>query len=129
MSIEHIAIWVTDIENIREFYMKYFKVTSSEKYVNFKKGYTSYFLSFEDGKSRIELMNIAEILPAPIDREKMRGLAHIAISVGGEEAVNTLTENLRQDGYLVMSNPRITGDGYYESVISDPEGNVIEVCS
>lgn len=129
MYFEHIAIWTDDIELMRQFYMKYFKTSSSEKYVNPKKKYMSYFLSFEDGKARIELMNIAEVLHEPICRQKMKGLAHFAVSVGEKETVDALTEKLREDGYTIASEPRTTGDGYYESAVLDPEGNYVEICA
>jgi len=126
MKIEHVAIWVDDIELLRQFYMKYFEVTCGEKYVNPKRNYTSYFLSFGESKSRIELMNIPD-LPAPMNRGQMKGLAHIAISVGGKEVVDTLTEKLRKDGYTIAGEPRTSGDGYYESAVLDPEGNYVEI--
>ena len=128
MKIEHLAIWVDDIELIRQFYIKYFNVACGEKYVNTKKNYTSYFLSFGESKTRIELMHIPDIAHTPISRGYMKGLAHFAISVGGKDAVNTLTEKLRGDGYTIAGEPRTTGDGYYESVVLDPEGNLVEIC-
>ncbi len=126
MKIEHLAIWVEDIELLRQFYMKYFNVGSGDKYVNTKRSYTSYFLSFGENKTRIELMHIPN-MESPTSRGNLKGLAHFAISVGGKEAVNALTERLRKDGYTIVSEPRTTGDGYYESGVSDPEGNYIEI--
>lgn len=127
MRIEHIAIWVEDIELLRSFYMKYFKLSCNDKYVNPKRGYTSYFLSFPSGKTRIELMHIANI-EDPVSRGNLKGLAHLAIAVDCKEVVDSLTERLRKDGYVITGEPRTSGDGYYESVILDPEGNVIEIC-
>lgn len=127
MKIEHLAIWVDDLEKMREFYLNYFNVTSNEKYINIKKGFTSYFLDFGEGKTRIELMKMPDIIHEPDKRGFMKGIAHFAISVGSKEAVNNLTERLRADQYTIESEPRTTGDGYYESVVLDPEGNYVEI--
>ncbi len=129
MKIEHLAIWVDDLEKMREFYLNYFDVTSNEKYTNIKKGFTSYFLDFGEGKTRIELMNMQDIVHEPNKRGFMKGIAHFAISVGNKEAVNNLTERLRANHYTIESEPRTTGDGYYESVVLDPEGNYVEISS
>ena len=126
MKIEHLAIWVDDIELMHTFYTTYFEVTCGEKYVNQKRNYTSYFLSFGENMSRIELMHIPNMLEAT-HRGQMKGLAHIAISLGSKEAVNSLTEQLRSDGYTIAGEPRTSGDGYYESAVLDPEGNYIEI--
>lgn len=126
MKIEHLAIWAEDVETLRDFYMKYFSLTCGQKYVNPKKGFTSYFLSFGDGKTRIELMHMPDI-ESPHRKGDVKGLAHFAISVGEKKAVDALTERLRRDGYTVAGEPRTTGDGYYESVVLDPEGNRIEI--
>lgn len=127
MKIEHIAIWVDDIEKMREFYQRYFGVSSCEKYTNANKGYTSYFISFGGGGCRIELMNRPDIDSLLSRRGMTTGLAHISISVGGREDVDRLTQRLRRDGHTIVGEPRTTGDGYYESVIADPEGNYIEL--
>lgn len=126
MRIEHIAIWADDIELLRNFYMKYFNLKSGDKYVNSTKGFTSYFLSFGEDKTRIELMHIPD-MENPASRGNLKGLAHFAISVGSQETVNGLTECLRADGYTILSEPRVTGDGCYESAIADPEGNYVEI--
>ncbi len=126
MRIDHIAIWTDDIEKLRDFYMKYFNMRCGSKYTNENKGFTSYFLSFEGEATRIEIMNIPE-MASPHDREKMPGLTHFAISVGSKERVDELTETLRTDGYAILGEPRTTGDGYYESVVADPEGNRVEI--
>ena len=127
MKIEHLAIWVDDLERIRDFYSTYFGFSSSEKYANQKKGFTSYFLKFRDGKTRLELMNRKDIINEPVRRGFAKGIAHFAISVGSKEAVNKLTERLRNNNYNIESEPRTTGDGYYESVVLDPEGNLVEI--
>lgn len=126
MKIEHLAIWVDDIELLRQFYLTYFDVCCNDKYINPKRNYTSYFLSFGEEKSRIELMHIPD-KQEPVSRGQMKGLAHFAISVGSKGAVDTLTERLRKDGYTITGEPRTSGDGYYESVVLDPEGNSIEI--
>ena len=126
MKIEHIAIWTLDLERMRKFYMEVFDVTSSEKYHNPKTKFTSYFLSFELG-ARIELMHKPEVAQSLEDLPEQIGLAHLAISLGSAEKVDTLTQEIGRKGYKVIGQPRTTGDGYYESVISDPEGNLIEI--
>lgn len=126
MKIEHLAIWVDDLELLRQFYMKYFNMICGEKYVNTKRNFTSYFLSFGDDRTRLEIMHIPD-MENPAGRGNLKGLAHFAISAGGEEAVNALTERLRADGYAIASEPRTTGDGYYESAVLDPEGNYVEI--
>lgn len=128
MEIGHIALWVDDIERMREFYLTYFNVSCNDKYINPAKKYTSYFLSFNEGGARIELMHRPDIEENDASRRGFqKGLAHICISIGGKEAVNTLTERFRKDGYIIAGEPRTSGDGYYESAILDPEGNYIEL--
>ncbi|MFD1768362.1 VOC family protein [Sphingobacterium suaedae] len=130
MKIEHIAIWVDNLEEVRDFYIRYFAASSGEKYVNSRKGFTSYFLTFGKEHTRIELMHSIHMLDASAgDRGFRKGIAHFAISVGSKQAVDTLTERLRQDRYVVQGEPRTTGDGYYESIVLDPEGNCIEICA
>lgn len=124
MRIEHIAIWVKDIEKIRSFYEKYFGVISSELYYNQKTGFRSYFLTFDDG-ARIEIMSKSDINNEK--HENTFGYAHLSISLGSKEKVDEYTETFRKDGYKIVSEPRTTGDGYYESVILDPENNLIEL--
>jgi lactoylglutathione lyase len=125
MKIEHIAIWTRDIETMKDFYVKYFDLEPGKIYHNPNKGFSSYFLRFSSSETRIELMHRDSV--SERSRENSAGFAHIAISTGGRDSVNKLTEILRTDGYKVISEPRTTGDGYYESSISDPEGNLIEL--
>lgn len=127
MNIEHLAIWVDDLEAMRAFYLRYFDTTSGEKYTNEKKQYTSYFISFGEGGARLELMHRPDIELVVGQRGLSKGIAHFAISVGGKEQVDALTERLRADQYVIFSEPRTTGDGYYESVVLDPEGNYVEI--
>ncbi|MBZ4188850.1 VOC family protein [Niabella beijingensis] len=127
MQIDHIAIWADDLEQLRRFYTNYFHAVSSERYHNPRREFYSYFLSFGSGGSRIELMQMPQISDAGPKRGYTKGIAHIAISVGGKEQVDQLTEQLRADGFTIAGEPRTTGDGYYESVVLDPEGNVVEL--
>ena len=125
MKIEHIAMYVVKLEKARDFFVKYLGGKSNDGYHNVKTDFRSYFISFEDG-ARLELMTKPEIIDAdkPLNRT---GYAHIAFSVGSKEKVDELTERLRADGYEVVSGPRTTGDGYYESCIVAVEGNQIEI--
>ena len=127
MQIEHIALWTYQLERMREFYEKYFQARVGSKYQNKAKKYSSYFLSFSSG-ARLELMSRPGISEqkSQID-EYFAGYTHMSIACGSEKGVNELTERLRNDGYLVADGPRHTGDGYYESVIMDPDGNHVEI--
>jgi len=125
MRIEHIAIWVTNLEEMRKFYVNYFNAVAGEKYHNPTKKFTSYFLSFTDG-ARLEIMHTPSINKSNYTEEHT-GLIHFAMSIGSKEQVNLLTEKLREDGFTIAGEPRTTGDGYYESVVLDPEGNQIEI--
>lgn len=124
MRIEHVAIWVSDLERMRNFYETYFHCKSNRKYHNIEKKFESYFLTFESG-ARLEIMRKAG-MDQQIQGDQM-GWAHIAISLGSKESVNQLTARLNKDGFPLISGPRVTGDGYYESVIEDPEGNLLEL--
>jgi lactoylglutathione lyase len=127
MRIEHIAVWAKDLEKLKEFYMTYFQAKAGEKYTNTRKNFNSYFLSFDDG-CRLELMQMPGIPESQNDIYKQfSGLIHFAISVGSKEKVDSLTEQLRKDGYEIVGEPRTSGDGYYESVVLDGEGNRIEI--
>jgi lactoylglutathione lyase len=127
MQIEHLALWVRDLEGMRDFYLKYFDTTSGEKYVNPAKQFTAYFILFGEDKTRLELMTCPDITSIDGKRGFNMGLAHFTISVGGKDQVNALTERLRKDNYTIFGEPRTTGDGYYESVVLDPEGNILEI--
>jgi lactoylglutathione lyase len=126
MRIEHIAIWVKDLEGMRDFYTRYFKMNCSKKYVNDRKKFSSYFLSFESG-ARIEIMHRTDITEQQDTSIDMQGLAHFAIAVGNKEKVDQLTDAIHSNGFLIVGEPRITGDGYYESIVQDPEGNKVEI--
>lgn len=127
MKIEHVAIWTHDLERLRQFYETYFGGAAGTKYQNPRTGFQSYFLTFETG-ARLELMQMPNIPASQNDVQKQfTGLIHMAFSVGSEEAVNQLTAQLQADGFPILDGPRRTGDGYYESVTLDPDGNRIEI--
>lgn len=127
MKIEHIAIWAKDIEKVCEFYRKYFGGTIHPVYRNPTKQFTSRFVTFDDG-ARLEIMHRPDIcLTTGNANEEHLGFAHISISVGSKEEVDRLTQQMSSDGIRVVGEPRTTGDGYYESVVLDPEGNCIEI--
>jgi lactoylglutathione lyase len=127
MKIDHIAIWTPQIERLKDFYTKYFHAKANDKYTNTTKGFESYFLSFDDG-CRLELMQMHSIPENMNDKSSQYiGLIHFAVSVGDKDTVVSLSEVLRRDGYKVVSEPRTTGDGYFESVILDPDGNRVEI--
>lgn len=127
MKIAHLAIWTNDIEGMRNFYMHYFDASSKDAYYNHTKDFMSYFLTF-NGDCKLELMQMPGIPKNRNDvRKQATGLIHFAISLGSKTRVDELTETLRRDGFRVISEPRTTGDGYYESVILDPEGNRVEL--
>lgn len=125
MRIEHVAMYVNDLEKAKEFFVRYFGAIPNDGYHNKTTDFRSYFLSFDDG-ARLEIMN----RPQMQDEEKTlirTGFIHIAFSLGSKEAVDELTQKLKKDGYEIVSGPRVTGDGYYESCIIDIEGNQIEI--
>ena len=127
MKIEHLAIWVKDLEKMKTFYVEYFNATANNKYLNSTKGFQSYFLSFDSG-CRLEIMHKSPISDAETQSAtEYLGITHFAVSVGNKEAVELLTEKIRSSGYSIVGEPRTTGDGYYESVILDPENNRIEI--
>lgn len=127
MFIDHVAIWTKDLEKVKDFYKKYFNFKSNNKYINKQKNFESYFLYLENG-SRIELMKMPVIPENKNDSIKQYiGIIHIAINVNGRENVEKITDKIKNDGYEIVSLPRETGDGYYESCILDPEGNRIEI--
>ena len=124
MRIDHVALCVRDLEAMRAFYTEYFGATSGELYHNPRTGLRTYFLTF-DGGARVELMQKPGALPG--GPELREGWAHLSVSLGSREAVDAATERLRAAGRAVESGPRVTGDGYYESCVLDPEGNRVEL--
>jgi lactoylglutathione lyase len=127
VRIEHIAFWTDDLDRLADFYKKYFGAEAAPIYVNSAKGFESRFLSFESG-ARLEVMKTSTLNPVKAERGAQRmGLAHLAVSVGSRQGVEELTARLKLDGFQVVDGPRQTGDGYFESVVLDPDGNRVEV--
>ncbi|WP_019153773.1 VOC family protein [Robertmurraya massiliosenegalensis] len=124
MKIEHVAIWVNDIERMKTFYETFFNAKANGKYHNQDKEFESYFLTFEEG-ARVEIMRKTGVNKP--QQEDRIGWAHMAVSLGSMESVNHMTARLQAAGYRLVNGPRVTGDGYYESVIEDPEGNLLEL--
>lgn len=125
MKIEHVALYVNNLDRAKDFFTKYLNGKSNEGYHNAKTDFRSYFLAFDDG-TRLEIMNKPEMSDLPKDLART-GYVHIAFSVGSKEKVDAITARLKADGYEIISGPRTTGDGYYESCIIAIEGNQIEI--
>ena len=125
MRIEHVAVYVSDLEKTREFFETYFDGKSGDRYHNKNTGFMSYFLSFQEG-ARLEIMTRPDRYTEDRDVNRL-GFVHLAISVGSKEKVDSLTELLRHNGYETVSGPRTTGDGYYESCILGPDRIQIEI--
>ena len=127
--IDHVALWTEDLDRLATFYATYFGASAGPRYANPAKGFASRFLVFAEG-ARIELMTSTVVAPARQARGAQRmGLTHVAIGVGADREVDVLTGRLRQDGFEVIDGPRRTGDGYYESVVLDPDGNRVEIAA
>lgn len=125
MKIEHVAMYVNDLERTKQFFEYYFKAKSNERYHNPKTGFSSYFLTFSDG-ARLEIMHKTQMEDAKKSFVRT-GFIHLAFSLGSKEKVDQLTQQLKQDGYEILSGPRTTGDGYYESCVVAIEENLIEL--
>ena len=125
MKIEHIAMYVNDLNKAKDFFTRYLGGRAGNGYHNPTTGFSSFFLTFDDG-ARLELMHRPQMDNAPKTPART-GLIHLAFSVGSRARVDALTEQLRQDGYEVVSGPRVTGDGYYESCVAGVEGNLVEI--
>lgn len=127
MRIDHLAIWTYNLEGLRNFYMHYFDASSNEIYHNHSKEFRSYFLTFNGG-CRLELMEMPNIQKSKDNPLKQyTGLTHFAIKIGSKKKVNELTEILKNDGFKIIGEPRNTGDGCYESIFLDPDGNRVEI--
>jgi lactoylglutathione lyase len=126
MRIEHIAIWTHDLERLRAFYERYFGAQAGSLYRSrTRTGFTSYFLTFPGAGGRLELMSIPEL--AASQGGPAVGYAHLALATGSRAAVDALASRLQAEGVTVVGQPRETGDGYYEAVIEDPDGNTVEI--
>ena len=124
MKLHHIAIWTFRLEELKEFYVRFFGGKSNEKYINPKKGFESYFVSFGEGTD-LELMSRTDVQNTPIEENRV-GLTHFAFTFPSQEEVLRFTEQMRSEGYIMAGEPRTSGDGYFESVVLDPDGNRIE---
>jgi lactoylglutathione lyase len=126
VRIEHVALWTNELERLRAFYEHYFGARAGAQYRSATRpGLRSYFLTFPDGGSRLELMSAPGLTSR--SRSPTVGYTHIALTIGSRADVEALTERMRGDGVRVLSAPRQTGDGYYESVVEDPDGNAVEI--
>ena len=126
MDVDHVALWTSDLEKMKDFYVKYFQGQAGVKYVNQAKGFESYFLAFASG-GRLEIMRKAGLSSIHRQEGHCVGYAHMAFSVGTKEEVDALTNCLHAAGHKIISGPRTTGDGYYESCFLDPDGNEVEI--
>ena len=126
MRIDHMAVWTQDLERLRDFYERYFEARAGALYRSARRpGFVSYFLRFPGGDARLELMTLPGLAPAP--NESTVGYTHIAIGVGSRAAVNALAARMAAEGVTVVSEARETGDRYYEAVVRDPDGNLVEI--
>ena len=127
MRLGHLAVWTNDLERLKTFYETYFGAVANKKYVNPKRKFSSYFLSFQ-GDTTLELMHIPEMQSRPSSRDFIGvGLAHFAFDVDSREAVEQMAKRLKTDGYECKSVPCMTGDGFYECAVYDPDGNIVEI--
>jgi lactoylglutathione lyase len=126
VQIEHVAVWARDLERLRDFYVHALGGRSGPLYENPRTGFRSYFVAF-DGDARIELMSRGDVASARTAADAAPGLAHVAFRVGSRGAVDAAVARLEAAGVVLISRPRTTGDGYYEAVIEDPEGNRLEI--
>ena len=125
MKIDHIALYVNDLEGAKAFFEAYFEAVSNDGYHNRETDFRSYFLTFSDG-SRLEIMTKPDLTDSGNLLDRF-GYAHMAFSVGSRDAVDELTTRLDAGGFPTLSGPRITGDGYYESSVLGFEGNILEI--
>ena len=125
MNLDHIALYVDDLETIKDFYVRHFGARANNKYHNSRTGLQTYFLSFEGG-ARLEIMQRPGV-SSKASEEYPLGYVHIAFKVGSVERVDEITRSLVESGCPLLNGPRMTGDGYYESLLCDPEGNLIEL--
>ena len=126
MKIEHVALFCRDLEAMRQFFLDYFEAVSNEQYHNPRTGLRTYILTFPNGGARLEVMQRPDTIDADPSKPHI-GFIHVSFAVGSKEAVDAKTIELRDAGYQVISGPRTTGDGYYESCILGPEGIQIEI--
>jgi lactoylglutathione lyase len=128
MVIDHVAIWTPHLEQMKDFYVKYFNGKANEKYSNRERHFESYFVTFESG-TRLELMNmpgIPENLNDPVEKQ-YQGIIHLAFGSENMDMVNEKLAELKKAGFKILKGPRRTGDGYYEFETLDQDNNRIEV--
>ncbi|MRS06002.1 glyoxalase/bleomycin resistance/extradiol dioxygenase family protein [bacterium] len=127
MKIDHIAIWTKQLDKLKSFYVDNFSATVYQQFINPKTQYESYRLSFPNGV-QLELMQAPDVVKNfHTLTSRVTGYSHLAFSVGSQAEVEKVTDHLRSKGCLVIDLPRVTGDGYYESIVLDPDGNRIEI--
>ena len=130
MIIDHVAIWTTQLEKLKDFYVKYFNGQANEKYLNKERHFESYFVAFDSG-TRLELMQMPGILQNlndPVGKQ-YQGIIHLSFGMENMDMVDEKLIELTQDGFKILRGPRKTGDGYWEFETLDPDNNRIEVCS
>lgn len=130
MTLEHAAIWTDNLEQLKEYYSRYFSGKANEKYSNSLNKFDSYFLTFKGG-ARLELMSMPDI-PANLNdtiKKQHKGIIHLAFGVETMQEVDDKARQLQAAGFTVLSGPRKTGDGYYEFETLDPDNNRLEVTS
>ena len=128
MKICHVALYTKDLEKLKDFYIRYFNGAANKKYYNPAKGFSSYFIRFGTD-AELEIMTLDEGLTDMLRNERNTGYAHMAFSAGSRDNVDRLTAQIKADGYSVISGPRATGDGHYESCVLDPDGNRVEIAA
>jgi lactoylglutathione lyase len=128
MTLEHVAIWTDKLEELKGFYVKYFDGSSNKKYINEAKQFSSYFISFKSG-ARLEIMSMPSVPDNKNDTiiEQYKGIIHLAFGVDTMKEVDAKAQQLKADGFKILSGPRKTGDGYYEFETLDPANNRLEV--
>lgn len=128
MTLEHVAIWTDNIENLKDYYVKYFGGLANDKYVNEKKQFQSYFLTFQSG-ARLEIMSMPNLPDNANDTvlRQHKGIIHLAFGVDTIQEVEAKAKELQQAGFKILSGPRVTGDGYFEFETLDPDNNRLEV--
>ena len=127
MKIDHVALFCSDLEGMKDFFMRFFAAKPNELYHNPRTGLKTYILSFPDGDAMLEIMHRLDVERQPGDEYCHLGYIHLSLSVGSREQVDFLTLQLNDSGYQVLSGPRTTGDGYYESLIVGPEKILLEL--
>lgn len=126
MRIEHGAVWTRDLERLRAFYARWFGATAGGRYESTNRpGFASYFLALPDEGARLELMRLPDLADAP--GAPALGYVLLTVAVGSEAAVRTMAERMREAGVPIVSGPRWTGDGYFEVLVRDPDGNEVEI--